>query len=273
MESRFATPYVSVISWQLNKVNVQDVQQTQAGPRTSYYEQDPYISFNVTNYLANRDVGTLTYTFPKELKDGQVGVTMSQLLESTKSNVLQTWSTVILDEMANVFPVLADQAEYMAGYGTKVNLRLDGIKAVLPFADSKCVIATIGIYLDDNFAQPTKYLELVFADGNTLRAREAEKVQLTSAKVDNQAIIDNNEATDQQKAQAVSNVQAIDRRLAEMEAQLVGNLVDLLGKASVIAGSKDLVQALFTTLKANDSRWSNINVEGLMSLFTLPDVS
>ncbi len=195
METRFAVPYVSSITWQLNKINMQDVVQTNAGPRQAFYAQDPYMSFDVTSYIAGREVGTITYNFPKTLKEDQEGVTVAELLAGSTTDVLALWSQTILDQMSNSFPGLADQDPQYQAIGTPHYLRLDAIKVILPYSNNKAVTATIGVYLDDKFTQPTKYLELVFADGDTLRARESEKTQLDHVFANNEAVIANAEST------------------------------------------------------------------------------
>lgn len=272
MESRIAIPYVSGITWQLNKVNVQDVVQTQAGPRNVNYESEPHIAFEVTSYIANRDVGTIKYVFPKENKEDQDAVTMSSLLDSVDSDVLETWSTVILDEMANTFPVLADQPQEMLALGTPRYLRLDMIRVSIPYSGSKAVTATVGIYLDQEYTQPVRYLELVFADGNSIRMREAELSRLNEMLTENQTILDSDQSTQQQKDQATINIYNINNRTVELNDQLVANLIDLFSKESVVKGAKDLVKGLFTIKKQTDPTWSNINVATLMGLFTLPNV-
>lgn len=271
MESRIAIPYVSGITWQLNKINVQDVVQTQAGPRNVNYESEPHIAFEVTSYIANRDVGTVKYLFPKETEEDLV--TMSQLIESVKSDVLQTWSVVILDEMANTFPVLADQPAEMNALGTPRYLRLDMIRVSIPYSGSKAVTATIGIYLDQEYTQPCRYLELVFADGNSIRMRETELSRLSDMVLEAQSVLDSEESTQQEKDQASINIFNFNNRISELNDQLVAPLKPLFDKQSVIGGAKDLVEGLFTVKKNTDPSWANISVPTLMGLFTLPNVS
>lgn len=283
MEIRYTVPYVSALHWVLNDpINEAIPVKDQNGNQQSVVvKRDPGITFEVTPYLGNIPTKTISYEFKKFPEDTNNG--MDDILQAAGVDVAQIWADS-LDQMAEVFPILAEPEVDAKKFGPAYFLRLDSWKANLDLATNKSVVAIIGVYDSTDFSNVTAYISLLFADGNTLRQREQELAQLQEQVNLADSILANpptfpnwNQLTVEEKNQRIDQAPLAKKyateRINQINSQLVAPLSNLLGIPAVQQSIGALLVGLFATLKATDPEWAEVDVASIMSKFALPDIS
>lgn len=279
MEIRYTLPYVSGLNWVLNDaINEQIPVQDQSGQNgTMIVKREPGLTVEITPYLGTIPCKTESYEF-KKTGDGPL---VGEVLSAAGVDVAAAWSGV-LDTMANVFPILADPSVGDEKYGPGKYLRLDAWRANLQWTGAKAVAAILGVYDDLDYTKPVAYVQLVFADGDTLRQREVQKTDYQRQKAYAQTILDGTvegwanktqEEKDELTVQAQRTVTAYTQQLAMMDSQLVAPLADLLSKTEIQQSIGALLVGVFSTLKKTNENWADVDVASVMSRFALPSVN
>lgn len=290
-EVRYAIPYMSGLRLTLHEfVTAIPVVDTRGKEALARQVSKPGLAVDLTTYIGNAQGSTETIEFPgaSTLPEGHVPdpadmPTMEELFTSVGVDVAAAWQTA-LDSMANVFPLLQDPAEGAEAYGPKRYLRLDSWIATIPANDRKSVTAVIGVYKEPECTTAEAYISLTFADGDTLRDIDQRKAT-HQANIDyaNSILADpptfpnwaeqTQERKDELTAQAHLALKSNSDALAELNAQLIGRLEDLLALESVSTSVGALAAGTFTALKEKRPAWSDIDVSSIMANFALPTVS
>lgn len=279
MEIRYTTPYVSGLNWILNDpINESVPVQDQSGQQgVTVVKRNPGLTVEVTPYLGTVPCKIKSYEF---LKGSTTAPSMESVLAAAGIDVAAAWAGA-LDSMANIFPILKDPVVGDELSGTPVYMRLDAWKANLPWVGSKTIAAILGVYEDTNYSSPTAYVQLVFADGASLRQRESQKQEMQKQIVYAQSVLDgtlenwaNISAEEQTRMleQAPRTISAYTDQLAVIDSQLVAPLSQLLGDVNVQQSIGALLVGTFTVLKNTSPEWVDVDVNQVMSKFALPSV-
>lgn len=282
MEIRYSTPYVSGLSWILNDPIKENVPiQNESGQRQ--YRQvvnEPGITFEVTPYLGSVQGQTRNYQF---LKGASGGKSMEDVLTAAGIDVATAWANA-LDQMANIFPILQDPVLGDEQYGPPYYMRLDAWRAVLPWEGNKAVVATLGLYDTATFDNVQAYIQLVFADGSTIRNRNNMITQLEDKIVWANSILSDpptyegwDNLPEEEKTRLTNDAEQqlnySNMELSRLNSQLLAPLGSLLSIAEVQQSIGALLRGCFATLQATEATWADTDPDAIMSKFALPDVS
>jgi len=281
VEIRYTTPYVSGLNWVLNgPISEQVPVQDQSGQNgTVIVKREPGLTIEVTPYLGTIPCQVESYEFKKSPEDGDLDV--ADVLTAAGVDVAAAWAEA-LDSMSNIFPILKDPEAGDEKYGKKVYLRLDAWRANLQWVGPKLVAAIVGVYDSAQYTKPIAYVQLAFADGDSLRQRETQKNEMLRQIAYAETILDGTvegwadktqEQKDQLTAQANQTIAAYNKQIALMDAQLVAPLADLLAMPTIQQSIGALLVGAFSTLKENHADWADVDVASVMSRFALPSVS
>lgn len=282
MEIRYATPYVNSLAWVLNDPIRESVPvQNESGqPTNKIVINDPGITVEILPYLGNIPGQIKRYSFIEGADDG---TSVNDVLTQAGVDVKAEWAAA-LDSMSNIFPILSDPQAGADAYGPPFYMRLDAWKAHLPWDDNKYIVATLGLYNNDTFDDVQAYVQLVFADGNTLRQREEQKAMLQD-RIDRANNILSEPPTlegwedlpAEEQARLIeaanSDLPILTSELQRANAQLVAPLSDLLSKPEIQSSIFALLSGIFTVLKSTNSDYAQTDPASIMSKFVLPDVS
>lgn len=268
-ETRIGVPFVALLDWVLNPLNVAvPVENSSQGQQQQYREgnRQPGLTVGIQPYIGNLPMGQRNYPFKDQ--------TLADLMTAAGVDVQAQWQSALSD-MADVFPVLADPTPEQMDDGLPYEMQLDAWRAQFTPNGSNGVTATLGFYAkgkpkvtEDGKSTAQAYQELVFADAGVRETRANNIAAITSNIAQQQSIIDSEDATAEQKAQATETKKAYQRELDRLNSQLVGSMEDLLGSVAVSTSIGALMTAVFSTLKATDSDWENVDVAGLMAAFS-----
>lgn len=275
-EYRYAVPFVSNITWTLNKVQDQVPVQDEYGNKGfANVPEDPNIKFTIGYYDGDEPLGNENFEF----KDEKYASFLPAI-----AGVTQSWDDAF-DSIREDFSITKTQPSNMAAIGRKFYMRLDRYIVNLDPAQSNSIVVLIGVYHDDKYTKIKSYKAVVALDGKTLRARQERKDNINTAIKNLEDIISGANPLDNllpdDKVRAKDNAtKELPARKAEL-AQLskadgsITAMASLLGKPEVQQSVGLLCASLFTLLKTTDPAWAEIDVQQLMdpAIFKIPDIA
>lgn len=266
-ETRVAVPFLTTLKWVLNPINVAVPVENSQSQRQQFRQGSltQGLTIGMQPYIGNLPMGQVDYTFDPDQ--------LSSLLSAIGVDVQANWATALSD-MADVFPVLADPTLEQLDDGLHYDMQLDLWSAQFTPTGNSTVIATLGFYKqgvpkikEDGTSSAVAYQELVFADAGIRQTRANNIAALQANITQQQSIIDGQDYTAEQKAQASQAKASYQKELDRMNAQLVGSMEALLGSEAVSTSIVALVGGVYNYLKANNSEWANVDVDGLLAAF------
>lgn len=284
MEIRFARPYVSGLNWRLHEIaEGTPVQDPSGNVNVAVDRKQPGLLIQVTPYIGAIAAGTEQYEFKGMPAVGDHLPSMDAVLSSAGGRIAQTWADA-LDGMANLFPVLADPPAGAESGGLTRYLRLDAWRANTQSIGPKAVEAVLGVYRDADYKQVVNYIQLVFADGDTMRGRQSQREGFQQQIAQANSILADPPSypnwsslpTEEQQRliqQAPLAKKHAEEQIARLDSQLVAPLSTLFGLPAIAASVVQLVTACYAALVANHPDWANVDVATVMQEFAFPDVS
>lgn len=284
LEIRYVKPYFSSIEVNFFPIVIGVPVQNSAGQQGILpQDQKESVKVNITGWLAGQQVRSDNLEFKDEGYNAIINIASQMGVD-----LLNTFN-VTFDQIADVFPVTKEQDEGAKSIGPAIYLRPERFVCNLNPATPKSLVVTVGVYSDSEFKNRKSYLELVFEDGASKRNRAARLVQLKESRDMEMKILDETHPnwgqwTGQQRSDlkkyAEANVPNYNRQIVEAENQIVGSLDMLIGTDSVetdlqkstktMAGV--ICAATLALLKQTNPDYKDIDVQAIMSEFSIPDV-
>lgn len=307
-EIRYVKPYFSSINLVLHDgvVQVPVVNQQTGEQRLIDQQQKAQLQCNITGWINNNVARSDTFTFLKEQTEGPSMQTVLAAASQLGVDVIAAWQNAF-DQIADQFPVTAEQADGSQTMGPPIYLRADAFKANLHPTQNKALEIKVGVYSDAAYQRLQCYIILSFEDGSSTRTREGNIAQLLAgvtnlnstisllsevivAKETNAEMPANTpvymtqqtvEQLTQQKVSAEQQRDNMQKEADRLKAVVVGKLSTLLGG---VAGSETPLQlsvkqsvgalcsAILAVLKQTNPDYANIDIAKIMSEFAIPSL-
>jgi hypothetical protein len=242
----YAKPYLSGLRLNLHEFVAKQQGYNQQGVQvTAYGKQRRSLSVDFDLYLGDKNVGRQTYTFADKAQPA----TDSHLGLPAHSDVIPTaisdqWTEKIGEVVDLEFPAFSDESPESKKSGPAIHPRINRIEASLPFERpaERYIAAVVGLYEDSQFTRQITEADLLILfvqDDFIIR-------QLQGA-----------EPTPEQMATFRSQNNQY-------------SLKDFVANPIVTESIGALAMSVFTVLKSQVRQWADIDVQTIMSRFTIP---